>query len=234
MKFPSVPVASVFIPFFLFSSVSHAAGLIMRQQQMKAMRQQQRQQGTLQEQQEYLRYQQSMATGQQQEQSEQAPAPLTYQQQVDQRNQAITQAITDANGNAVTVNNPDQQKILPTSNTAVKEVVDLAEVWKKLDKKSAVWTILADKQAKVLTVAEYMDRFHKQGVKITQTPYHYVQMIDQMVTQTPAILQRPFGELLQIAAILDYDFDNGIDKDVLAIHVLGEQGYETNKKRLGR
>ena len=93
---------------------------------------------------------------------------------------------------------------------------------------------LMDNQAKVLTVAEYIDRFHQQGVKIAQSSHHYVQMIDQMAAQTPAILQRPFSELLQIAAILDYDFDNGIDKDVLAIHVLGEQGYEENKKRLGR
>ena len=45
------------------------------------------------------------------------------------------------------------------------------------------------------------------------------------------MLDRPFGELLQIAAIVDYDFDNGMDKDELARKVLGEAGFEANKKR---
>ena len=45
------------------------------------------------------------------------------------------------------------------------------------------------------------------------------------------MLERPFGELLQILAIVDYDFDNGMDKDRLAKQVLGEVGYDENKKR---
>jgi hypothetical protein len=37
---------------------------------------------------------------------------------------------------------------------------------------------------------------------------------------------------LQILAITEYDFDNGMDKDALAKQVLGEAGYEENKKRI--
>ena len=36
---------------------------------------------------------------------------------------------------------------------------------------------------------------------------------------------------MQILAIVDYDFDNGMDKDDLARKVLGEAGFEANKKR---
>jgi hypothetical protein len=45
------------------------------------------------------------------------------------------------------------------------------------------------------------------------------------------MLQRPFGELIQIVAIVDYDFDNGMNKDDLARKVLGEAGFEANRKR---
>ena len=41
-------------------------------------------------------------------------------------------------------------------------------------------------------------------------------MIDQMADENPHMLERPFGELLQMLAIMDYDFDNGMDKDMLA------------------
>ena len=110
--------------------------------------------------------------------------------------------------------------------------MDLTEVWKKLDKKSTVWTLLIDDQSKLLTVSEYIDRFQKEGVKIQAPPLHYVQMIDQIVGGNPQMLQRPFGELVQIVAIVDYDFDNGMSKDELARKVLGEAGFEANKKRL--
>ena len=175
-----------------------------------------------------------------------APAPLTYQQTVDQRNQAIAQAILNAHNQSVSSGNvpnhaiidahtvpSGQQRPQPwqSTSTDVKDVVDLSEVWKKLDTKSTVWPLLIDDQAKVLTVSEYIDRFHKEGVKINEPPTHYVQEIDQMVQQNPEMLQRPFGELLQMLAIIDYDFDNGMDKDALAKKVLGEAGYEENKKR---
>ncbi len=115
----------------------------------------------------------------------------------------------------------------------VKELVDISDVWKSLDKKAAAWVLLIDNQAKVLTVTEYMERFRKEGAKISQEPMHYVQVINDMVTQNPPMLQMPFKELLQIAAIIDYDFDNGGSRDELARKILGP-GYEANKRRLGR
>ena len=155
---------------------------------------------------------------------------------MEERNQALSQAIAGAQHSAVATDNPTQQQstATATAKTETQEAVDLAEVWKKLDKRSTVWTALVDNQAKVLTVAEYIDRFHKHGANINKDPLYYVQMIDQMVAQNPDMLQKPFGELLQIAAITEYDFDNGMDKDLLAKHVLGQAGFEANKKRLSQ
>ena len=223
--------------FYLATDNLHAAGMIMRVQQMKAQKQQQAQE----QEQQYLQAQQQ---GGNQPQNQQAPAPPTYQQNVDARNQAIAQAIIDAHNpsisTGVVIDQTSQQTVLPqqslpsASSTDVKDVVDLSEVWKKLDKKSTVWTLLIDDQAKVLTVSEYIDRFHKQGAKISAPPENYVQMIDQIVTANPQMLERPFGELIQILAIIDYDFDNGMNKDDLARKVLGEQAYEANKQRFSQ
>ena len=217
---------------------SFAAGMIMRIQQIKSQKQNPR--GMTQEQ--YEQYQQAQQQAAE-SQTPQTPAPPTYQQTVDQRNQAIAQAIQDEHNPAIssenvtpasspTVNQNQQQPAsLPMNSTAVKDEADLTEVWKKLDVKSTVWTLLIDDQAKVLTVSEYIDRFQKQGVKISHPPMHYVQMIDQIIQTNPQMLNRPFSELIQIVAIVDYDFDNGMDKDDLARKVLGEEGYEANKKR---
>ena len=227
--------------------------MIARVQQMKRSRQQQSQGVMTQEQYEaYQAYQQQQAAAQQQ-----AVAPPTYQQTVEARNQAIAQAILDAhnqsgsNANVPFGNKGDEQnsaqnpvarlavgqQVQPSiqpGSTDVKDVVDLVEVWKKLDNKSTVWQLLIDDQSKVLTVSVYIDRFRKEGVKIGAPPTHYVGMVDQVVAQNPQMLERPFGELLQMLAIIDYDFDNGMDKDELARKVLGEAGYEANKKRISQ
>lgn len=206
--------------------------MLYRVQQMKAMKQHQAQA----QYQEYEEYQQQNQAQSQQ----QAPAQPTYQQTVDQRNQTIAQAILDAHGQPAsspaqqqTQQAPQtQQQALPSaSSTEVKDVVDLSEVWKKLDTRSTVWTLIIDDQAKVLTVSEYISRFQAQGARINAPPAHYVQMIDQIAVQNPQMLKMPFGDLLKILAIVDYDFDNGMDKDALARKVLGEAGFEENKKR---
>ena len=222
---------------FIAAEDSYAGGMIMRIQQMKALKQQR-----------YQELQQEQEGGSSDNQGNaQLNSEQTYQQSVDARNQAIAQAIINAHNPAVSGDNIQgtsdtsvvqaqgqsvtPQPPSPTSSNTVQDVVDLSEVWKKLDNKSTVWALLIDEQAKVLTVSEYIDRYHKEGVKINEPPEHYVQMIDQMSASNPQMLERPFGQLIQILAIIDYDFDNGMDRDELARKVLGEQGYEENKQR---
>ena len=43
---------------------------------------------------------------------------------------------------------------------------------------------------------------------------------------------RPFDQVLQFVAIIEYDFNNGQDKDEMAQKLLGEEGYLRNKRRL--
>jgi hypothetical protein len=238
-----IPILFCFI-FYLATDISHAGALLYRIKQKQIMKQRAYQ--------EYLQHQQQhqqkgAAVGEGQQPSQQ---PETYQQKVDRRNQAIAQAILDAhqktNSSEIPFGNEPAETQPPAAGPAVQqpqqatseeaplqasEEVDLSEVWKKLDKKSTIWRALADDQAKALTVSEYLNRFHDEGVKISQPPVHYVQMIDQMTKQTPQMLEMPFGELLKIMAIIDYDFDNGLNKDDLARKVLGDAGFEVNKKR---
>ena len=83
---------------FLATDTSYAAGIIARIQQAKRAKQMQ---GMTPEQyQQYQAYQEQQQGDQ--AQSQPAPVPLTYQQIVDQRNQAIAQAIRDAHNKSIT------------------------------------------------------------------------------------------------------------------------------------
>ena len=119
------------------------------------------------------------------------------------------------------------------SSNEVKDVVDITEVWQRLDKDSRAWALLIDNQAKALTVEEFIDRFRKEGAKIQKSPAQYALAIDQMASQNPQMLTQPFKDLVRLTAVMEYDFDNGMDRDALAKKVLGDKFYQDNKKRLG-
>ena len=115
----------------------------------------------------------------------------------------------------------------------VKDVVDITEVWQRLDKDSRAWALLIDNQAKALTVEEYIDRFRGERTKIQKPPAQYAAAIDDMASQNPQMLTQPFKDLVRLMAVIEYDFDNGMDRDALAKKVLGDKFYQNNKKRLG-
>jgi hypothetical protein len=127
-----------------------------------------------------------------------------------------------------------QKQYAPVDPSQIQDIVDMSEVWTKLEKNSKAWALLIDEQAKTMVVAEFIERFRKRGVKIQKQPSHYVAMIDEMSTQNIEMLNKSFMELLEIVAIMEYDFDVGKDKDTLARQILGPQAYEINRKRLGR
>lgn len=114
-----------------------------------------------------------------------------------------------------------------------EEIVSVDDLWESLDNSGAAWTLIQDTEIKALTVAHYIDQFKNQGVAIKKTPGFYAQMIDQMSQQDPNMLFSPFPNVIQILAIMEYDFDNGHDKDALAKKVLGDF-YFDNLKRIGR
>ena len=121
----------------------------------------------------------------------------------------------------------------PVDPAEVKDVVDIVDLFKSLDQSSEAWALIIDPPAKALVISRYIDLFKNQGVTITKSPVYYSVIIDSMASTSPEMLKRPFQEVLMIAAVVEYDFDNGQDKDSMAIKILGTDGFAENKKRLG-
>ena len=115
----------------------------------------------------------------------------------------------------------------------VKDIVDIEDLWKNFEITSENWPLVMETQAKLLTVDRAIYQYKEKGVTIVKPPLHYVQMIDGASEQNPALLIQPFDNLLQFMAIMEYDFDNGADRDQLAKELLGEPGWKANRQRLG-
>lgn len=122
---------------------------------------------------------------------------------------------------------------VPIDETQVKDIVNIEDLWKTFEINSENWPLIMEMQAKVLTVDRWIYQYKEKGVSINKPPGHYVQMIDGMSQQNPVLLNQPFDRLLQLMAIMEYDFDNGVDKDQLAKKILGEQAWQANRQRLG-
>ena len=110
-------------------------------------------------------------------------------------------------------------------------LVDIADLWRAMEKSAQSWQKIVDREIKILTVAEHMDRFSRAGIKIKKAPGHYADMIDSIAQNDPLFLSAPFVNVLSYAAIMESDFDNGQDREELARRVLGEQNYQAFKAR---
>ena len=119
----------------------------------------------------------------------------------------------------------------PALGNDVVDIVDIEDMWKKLDQNSQAWKLLIDDQAKVMTVNEFIERYRKKRIRISKSPEHYAKMIDDMALQNPKLLENPFMGIVQILAVMEYDFDYGGDRDEIARKLLGPM-YESNKQRL--
>ncbi|MEI8013126.1 MAG: hypothetical protein WCI27_11735, partial [Candidatus Omnitrophota bacterium] len=120
----------------------------------------------------------------------------------------------------------------PASDASAETEVGIQELWDALDRSSESWPLIIDREVKLLTVSEYIDRFRKMHVRVTKPPVYYVGLIDSLAGQLEGFLSAPFSNVLSYAAIVEYDFDNGTDKDTLARNILGEQQFLANRKRV--
>ncbi|MBF0478266.1 MAG: hypothetical protein HQL26_02165 [Candidatus Omnitrophica bacterium] len=109
---------------------------------------------------------------------------------------------------------------------------EITDLWADLEASSQVWPLMIDTEPKVLTVQRQIDLYKQDGVTIKKDPMFYVQTLDSMAEQNPDMFKAPFKELLKIAAVIEYDFDNGQNKDAMAKAVLGEKGFQQNKQRV--
>ncbi len=116
----------------------------------------------------------------------------------------------------------------------VKDIVTIAQIWESMETTSEVWALMLDVNPKVATVDRYIEWYKQRGIVIQNPPIYYVQMIDAMSKNSSAMLKSPFEEVLKKVAIIEYDFDNGRDKDLMAREILGEEAFQKNKARLGR
>lgn len=115
----------------------------------------------------------------------------------------------------------------------VAEIVDIQDLWKSFETSSEGWLLIMDPQAKVFTTARYIETYHQKKIFIKKSPVDYARMIDDMANNSPEMFKNPFERILMIAAIIEYDFENGQDKDQMALQILGRQGFLANKQRLG-
>ena len=203
---------------------------VLRQQAMaqqqaayQATLQQYQQQVYQQQQQAYAQAAANQATAVQQQ--------LAYQQQVQQASYAQAMGANPSYPMRQAQNAAFNQIFgqVPAAQTAT-----MADVWKHLESSSHVWASVMDSDAKELIIVKFMEELRNEGGYIRKSAVHYVQLIDEMMYQNPTMLDNPFKDVLRVVAILEYDFDNGVDKERLARHVLGDQGYQQNLKRLGR
>ena len=150
----------------------------------------------------------------------------TQQQQVQRRIQVQRQAQIKAQ--------LDLNVEIQIDPADVKDIVSLDDVLASLRESSYVWPLMIDREAKQAVVDHYVKEYREKGVVINKTTTHYTYLIDAMSRQSPDMLAQPFEQLLRVVAILEYDFDNGKDKDDLAVKILGTpQAVRQNKTRLG-
>ncbi len=115
----------------------------------------------------------------------------------------------------------------PTSNVEEDDIFD------RLGDDSEIWMKIVKPMDKLYIVQHYIERYRKDRVYIRHKPQLYVMAIDDLLRRNPQYIRKPFEQVLMIMAIMEYDFDNGDDKDQMALTTLGQNAYLANKKRLG-
>ncbi|VAX36689.1 hypothetical protein MNBD_UNCLBAC01-1241 [hydrothermal vent metagenome] len=226
--------------FLLCSSDVLAGGAIANRQQMMQQRQQQAIEQQKQQiiQKQKRAYQQQAAQQQraaQQKQRQRQQQQQVAQQRALQQQRAIAQQQTRALQQQKGLQLRQSFNVRETVDKGeAKEIVTIEKIWKSMETSSKVWGLMMDTTPKVATVDRYIEWYQQRGTIIENPPIHYVGMIDAMSQDNPQMLRSPFEDVLRLVAIIEYDFGNGRDKDLMAVEVLGEEVYRKNKQRLGR
>lgn len=147
---------------------------------------------------------------------------------------AIQQKIMAEQEMVIEQNIPIEATItLPQEETGEQTTVDMSDILKSLETSSKAWPLIIGREPKTFIVLKYIDYFKKKGILIKKPADDYVSLLDDLMAQEIEIQNNPFESVLQLVAVLEYDFDNGQDKDKMLIKLLGKDGYLKNKKRLG-
>ena len=132
---------------------------------------------------------------------------------------------------AVTRQAAQQRAFLPGQTDSAPSSFD--QIMAALRTSSTIWPEITDPTIKLRIIEQYISIYHAQGIIIEKSPLVYFGAVEQLSAQQPEMLQQPFDQILSLLAILEYDFDNGQDKDMLARQILGPEAFARNKERLG-
>jgi hypothetical protein len=93
-----------------------------------------------------------------------------------------------------------------------------------------VWGTLSRGQ-KVQTITNVIAGYKAdKGVTIVKEPGFYVEQIDPVYSENPALGDEAVGPMLRMLAIIFRDFDNGEDPEELIKTELGEERYQKSFK----
>ena len=120
----------------------------------------------------------------------------------------------------------------PAEPVEVQDIVNLDQLMESLQASSEAWDMIINKEDKEIVVDQFIQQYSEEGITINKPAENYVAMIDQMSSGSKDMLAMPFKRVLQVVAVMEYDFGNGQDPDLLAQKILGPQVYEKNKQRL--
>jgi len=130
---------------------------------------------------------------------------------------------------------PARTSAAPSARSAPSGAVDpqFAQVTAQFDQSSRMWAQISDMQAKALIIEHYIDLYAQFKTYIRKPAMFYANMINGMAAQNAQMLDQPMDQLLRIAAILEYDFNDGQNKDALAMEVLGSpEAVARNRARV--
>jgi len=111
--------------------------------------------------------------------------------------------------------------------------ISVIDLWKELEFSSEIWEQITSIDTKILTISKAIEIYQSKNINIEKNPILYAEMIDDLASKNPNLLKQPFKDVLKFVAIIEYDFDNGKNPDMLAMKALGKEAYLQNKKRLG-
>jgi hypothetical protein len=126
-----------------------------------------------------------------------------------------------------------QAPALPQAGAAVKKSpAEYPAMMESLSKElGQVWEKLHPDDQRI-AVGAMIELFKKQNQGTISKPVDfYVQRINETIQTNGEIRALPLDRVLMILAVMEYDFENGKDKDTLAKEVLGPTMYEANKQR---
>jgi len=122
---------------------------------------------------------------------------------------------------------------LPSQVGEVQSVVEMSDILKSLETSSKAWPLIISKEPKLFIILKYVDYFKKRGAVIRKPAEEYLDLLDSIMAENADITKNPFENVFQFVATLEYDFDNGLNKDKMIIDLIGKEGYQKNKQRLG-